>query len=139
MSLVKTGFRFFLIRTDTLVATYDSFPKSGSACVSRNPVESRFRILDGPCALSGTCLCSQYYVIEHLFEWLFDTPKWSITYIWGANQGFGELPARPFGHLRPGKAPDLRFARPNSGHENQLPRTWHRQRQGLAPCDPRSQ
>jgi hypothetical protein len=40
MSLVKTGFRFFLIRTDTLVATYDSFPKSGSACVSRNPVES---------------------------------------------------------------------------------------------------
>ncbi len=40
MSLVKTGFRFFLIRTDTLVATYDSFPKSGLACVSRNPVES---------------------------------------------------------------------------------------------------
>ena len=39
MSLVKTGFRFFLIRTDTLVATYDSFPKNVSACVSRNPVE----------------------------------------------------------------------------------------------------
>jgi hypothetical protein len=29
-----------LTRTETLVATYDSFLKTGSACVSRNPVES---------------------------------------------------------------------------------------------------
>ena len=58
MSLVKTGFRFFLIRTDTLVATYDSFPKSGSACVSRNPVESRFRFRAG-LALYRALVCAR--------------------------------------------------------------------------------
>jgi hypothetical protein len=58
MSLVKTGFRFFLIRTDTLVATYDSFPKSVSACVSRNPVESRFGARAG-LALYRALVCAR--------------------------------------------------------------------------------
>lgn len=103
MSLVKTGFRFFLIRTDTLVATYDSFPKSGSACVSRNPVESRFRIRAG-LALYRALVCARSSTLSNTCSNGYSTRRSGrLPIFWVQIKGLVDCPPDRLGIFTLGK------------------------------------
>ena len=124
MSLVKTGFRFFLIRTDTLVATYDSFPKSGSACVSRNPVESRFRFRAG-LALYRALVCARISTLSNTCSNGYSTRRsGGLPIFWVQIKGLMDCPPYRLGvfalgqgliYGSPVQAGHMKISRPGPG------------------------
>lgn len=103
MSLVKTGFRFFLIRTDTLVATYDSFPENVSACVSWNPVESRFRFRAG-LALFRALICARTSTLSNTCSNGYSTRRdGGLPIFWVQIKSLVDCPPHGLGVLALGK------------------------------------